>query len=151
MSNNPFNVILSKNWLLLIVIIFCATVIFAATHFSSPIRPKHTVVQDVEHLVDTKKQFSISNILSSTDNIWQFYNQDLTSLGMSNELHWFRFTLNNIHPAQPRLLEIDNALLDSVNLWFVQGNKVLAEYQVGRNVQLNMKTFYFQFQAMGNL
>jgi diguanylate cyclase (GGDEF)-like protein len=131
MPNNPFNIIISKSWLLLIISIFCATAIFAATNFSSPIRPSHTLVQHIEHLVDSKKQYSISNILGSTDNIWQAHNQGLTSLGISNEMHWFRFTLSNSNPLQSRLLEIDNALLDNVNLWFVQDNKILAEYQVG--------------------
>jgi diguanylate cyclase (GGDEF)-like protein len=131
MPNNPFNIIISKSWLLLVISIFCATAIFAATNFSSPIRPSHTLVQHIEHLVDSKKQYSISNILGSTDNIWQAHNQGLTSLGISNEMHWFRFTLSNSNPLQSRLLEIDNALLDNVNLWFVQDNKILAEYQVG--------------------
>ncbi|GAC21850.1 sensor domain-containing diguanylate cyclase [Paraglaciecola arctica] len=131
MPNNPLNVKLNKNWLLLIISIFCAAVIIAATSFFSPMRPNHTVVQDIEHLVDTKKQYSISNILSISDNVWQQQNQDLTSLDMSNELHWFKFTLNNLDPSQSWLLEIDYALLDSINLWFVQDNKVLAEYMVG--------------------
>jgi diguanylate cyclase (GGDEF)-like protein len=131
MPNNPLNVKLNKNWLLLITSIICAAVIIAATSFFSPMRPNHTVVQDIEHLVDTKKQYSISNILSISDNVWQQQNQNIISLGMSDELHWFRFTLNNLDPAQSWLLEIDYALLDNVNLWFVQDNKVLAEYMVG--------------------
>jgi diguanylate cyclase (GGDEF)-like protein len=131
MSNNPFNVMLSKNWLLLIVGFFCITVVFAATNFSGPIRPDHTVVKNVEHLIDTNKQYSISNILSSKDNIWQVHSQDLASLGISNEMHWFRFTLDEIDPLKTWLLEIDYALLDQINLWFVQDGIVLTEYKVG--------------------
>jgi diguanylate cyclase (GGDEF)-like protein len=140
LPNNPFSVILSKNWLLLIISILCVAVIFAATNFSSPIRPSHTVVQDVAHLVDKKKQYSISNILSSTDNIWKEPSQDLTSLGLSDELHWFRFTIRYIHPLQSRLLEIDNALLDSVNIWFVQDNKILGEYQAGDTLAFSQRS-----------
>ncbi|MFT4807713.1 MAG: diguanylate cyclase (GGDEF)-like protein [Paraglaciecola sp.] len=139
MLNNPFNVILSKNWLLLIISIFCIAVIFAITHFSSTVRPNHTIVQNVKHLVDTKKQYSISNIMSSKQDIWHVYSQDLTSLGMSNEIHWFKFTLSYIDSEQFRLLEIDNALLDSVNLWFVQDNKVLAEYQIGDTLPFSQR------------
>jgi len=131
MANNPFKVILSKNWLLLIISIFCAAVIFATTGFFNPMRPNHSVVQNVEQLVDTQKQYSIVNILSTSNDNWQRHDQDLRSLGMSNELHWFRFTLNNIDPTQTWLLEIDYALLDSVNLWFVQDNKVLEKYMAG--------------------
>ena len=140
MANNPFNVILSKNWLLLIISIFCIAVFFAATNFSNTVRPSDTMVKEVEYLVDTKKQYSISTILSSTSNIWQMHSQDQSSFGMSNEIHWFRFTLTNIDPAQSRLLEIDNALLDNVKLWFVQGNKVLAEYQVGDTLTFSQRT-----------
>jgi diguanylate cyclase (GGDEF)-like protein len=140
LPNNPLSVILSKNWLLLIISIFCIAVIFAATNFSTPIRPNHTVAQDVDHLVDTKKQYSISNILSSTDNIWEEPSQDLTTLGLSNELHWFRFTISHILPVQSRLLEIDNALLDSVNIWFVQDNKILAEYQGGDTLAFSQRS-----------
>jgi diguanylate cyclase (GGDEF)-like protein len=131
MANNPFNVNLNKIWLLLIVSILCIAVIFAVTNFSNTSRLNHQVVQDVEYLVDPEKQYLISDILSNTDHMWQVLSQDLTSLGMSNDIHWFRFTLNNIDPIQSKLLEIDNALLDNVNLWFVQDKKVLAEYQVG--------------------
>ncbi|MFT5838174.1 MAG: diguanylate cyclase (GGDEF)-like protein [Flavobacteriales bacterium] len=140
MPNNPFNVTISKNWLLLIISVFCAAGIFAATGFSGTIRPSHTVVNNIEHLTDTKKQHSISNIMSSTENIWQIHSQNLTSLVMSNELHWFRFTLNTIDSTQFRLLEIDNALLDSVNLWFVQDKKVLAEYQVGDTLPFSQRS-----------
>jgi diguanylate cyclase (GGDEF)-like protein len=140
LPNKPFSVILSKYWLLLIIGIFCTTVVFAATNFFSSIRPSYTVVQDVDHIVDTEKQYSISNILSSIDIIWQQRNQDLTSLAMSDELHWFRFTISNIVPAQARLLEIDNALLDSVNIWFVQDNKVLAAYQAGDTLAFSQRT-----------
>jgi len=138
MPNNPFNVIFSKNGLLLIIGIFCTAVIFAAINFSSQISPSQNVVQDVEHLIDIKKQFSISNILNSSDNIWQ--QQDLTSLGMSNELHWFRFTLKDIDPTKTWLLEIDNAMLDKINLWFVQNNRVIAEYKVGDALIFSQRT-----------
>jgi diguanylate cyclase (GGDEF)-like protein len=140
LPNNPFSVILSKNWLLLIIAIFCTAVVLAATNFSSSIRPTYTVVQDVDHFVDTEKQYSISNILSNPDNIWQQRNQDLTSLGMSDELHWFRFSINKVVPAQNRLLEIDNALLDNVKMWFVQDNKILAEYQAGDTLTFSKRT-----------
>jgi diguanylate cyclase (GGDEF)-like protein len=139
MSNNQFNVIQNQNWLLLIISIICTAVVFAAANFSSTVRPNHTIVQNVEHLVDTKKQYSISNIMSRADNIWQKHSQDLSTLGMSNEIHWFRFTISNIDPAQSRLLEIDNALLDSVYLWFVQDNKVLAKYQAGDTLTFSQR------------
>ena len=154
MPNNPFNLALSKNWLLLTVSVFCIAVVFAATNFSSPIRPSHTVVQNVEHFVDTKKQYSIAKILGSKDNFWQKHSQDLTSLGMSDEIHWFRFTINALNPPQSKLLEIDNALLDSVNLWFVQDNKVLTEYQVGDTLTFTQRkveheNFIFQVPTNG--
>jgi hypothetical protein len=69
LPNNPFRVILSKNWLLWFFSIFCTAVIFTTANFSSQIRPSHTVVQGVAHLVDTKKQYSIASILSVTDTI----------------------------------------------------------------------------------
>ena len=133
MPNNPFNVILSKNWLILIIGIFCAAIIFAAINFSNPIRPSHNVVQDVKHLIDINKQFSISNFLNDSDNIWQQQqpNQALTSLGISRELYWFRFTLTDMDPSKTWLLEIDNAMLDNIKLWLVQSNRVIAEYEVG--------------------
>jgi diguanylate cyclase (GGDEF)-like protein len=129
LPNSLFGVILSKNWLLLIISILCVAGIFAATDFSSPIRPSHNVVQGITHLVDTKKQYTISNVLSTTDNIWQQPSQNLTSLVLSDELYWFRFTISHVHPAGSRFLEIHHTLLDSVNIWFIQGNKILAEYQ----------------------
>jgi diguanylate cyclase (GGDEF)-like protein len=138
--NNPFNVMLNKNWLLLAISIFCIAVVFAATNFSSPVRPNNTMVQNVEHWADSKKQYSISDILSSTDIIWQVHKQDLTSLGLSDHSHWFRFTLKGNALTKTLLLEIDNALLDRINLWFVQGDKILAEYQVGDTLTFSQRT-----------
>jgi diguanylate cyclase (GGDEF)-like protein len=140
MPNNPFHLILGKNWLLILISFFCVAIVFTVTNFSSPIRPNHTVVQEVEHLVDTKKHHSIVDILSNTDNIWQQLSQNRASLGMSDELHWFKFTLRNIGSVQSRLLEIDNSLLDSVNIWFVQDNKILAEYKAGDTLTFPQRT-----------
>tara|TARA_B110000503_G_scaffold142530_1_gene239629 strand:- start:1380 stop:3281 length:1902 start_codon:yes stop_codon:yes gene_type:complete len=140
LPNNPFRIILSKNWLLLIFSIFCTAIIFTAANFSSQIRPSQTVVQGVAHLVDTKKQYSIASILSATDSIWQQPRQDLTRLGLSDELHWFKFTISHIHPAEPRLLEIEHALLDSVNIWFTQDKKILAAYQAGDTLTFSQRT-----------
>jgi diguanylate cyclase (GGDEF)-like protein len=139
MPNNPFYLILGKNWLLILISFFCVAIVFTVTNFFSPFRPSHTVVQEVEHLVDTKKNHSIVDILSNTDNIWQQINQSRVSLGMSDELHWFKFTLRNIGSVQSRLLEIDNSLLDSVNIWFVQGNKILSEYKAGDTLTFSQR------------
>jgi diguanylate cyclase (GGDEF)-like protein len=140
MPNNPFHLILGKNWLLILISFFCAAIVFTVANFSSPIRPNHTVVQEVEHLVDTKKNHSILDILGNTDNIWQQLNQSRASLGMSDELHWFKFTLRNIGSVQSKLLEIDNSLLDSINIWFVQGNKILAEYKAGDTLTFSQRS-----------
>ena len=88
MPNSSFNQIVSKNWLLLVISIFCAVAIFIATNFFDPNRPSHTEVQHVEHLVDLERKYSIANILSVPNNNWQKRDRDLTSLGISNEVHW---------------------------------------------------------------
>jgi hypothetical protein len=98
------------------------------------------VVKGVPHLVDIKKQNSISNVLITTDNIWQERSQYLTWLGLSDELHWFKLTISHIHPAEPRLLEIEHALLDSVNIRFTQDKKILAEYQTGDILTFSLRT-----------
>lgn len=139
MLNNPTNAVLSKTWLWVITSIFCVAVTFVVSNVANPIRPSYSLVTDIEHLVDTNKQYSIANILSTSKNIWQPHGQDFNPLGIFNQLHWFKFTLNNISPAQLRLLEIDNALLDNVNLWFVQDNEVLAEYQAGDSLPFTQR------------
>ena len=90
--------------------------------------------------MDIKKQNSIASILSVTDTIWQQPSQNLTRLSLSDELHWFKLTISHIHPAEPRLLEIEHALLDSVNIWFTQDKKILAEYQTGDTLTFSQRT-----------
>lgn len=131
MPNSFSHQLLSKGWLLLIIGTLCAVAIMITTSIYDPIRPISTVVQDVEHLVDSEKKYSIANILRVPNTSWQKRNQDLNSLEMPNEVHWFKFTLNNIPSTNAWLLEIDYPLLDNVNLWFVQNNKVLVQYAVG--------------------
>jgi diguanylate cyclase (GGDEF)-like protein len=131
MPNSAFMQIFSKGWLILLVSIFCGLAIFIATNILDPMRPSHTQVINVAHLVDTEKKYSIADIQSVTNNSWQRPNQRQTSLGISNESHWFKFTLDSIPAKDSWLLEIDYPLLDSINLWFVQDNNVLFHYTVG--------------------
>jgi diguanylate cyclase (GGDEF)-like protein len=136
--NNSTNIILSNTWLWVIISIFIAA-LFAITSFTNPIPPSHSLIADVEYLVDTNKEYSITSILSTSNNIWQQHSQDSNILNMFNKLLWFRFTLDSLDPKQPKLLEIDNALLDSVNLWFVRGNEILNEYQIGDSLPFSQR------------
>jgi hypothetical protein len=140
--NNSTNIILNKTWLWVLISIFIAVlfaVLFAKNSFTNPIRPSHSIIADVDYLVDTNKQYSITSILSTSDNIWQRHSQDSNTLDMFNKLLWFRFTLDSLDPKQPRLLEIDNALLDNINLWFVEGNEVINEYQIGDSLPFSQR------------
>ncbi len=139
MRNNSTNVTINKTWLWVTTSIFFIVSLFVITSFTNPIRPSHSLIANVEYLVDTDKQYSITSILGTTNNIWQPHSQDSNTLDMFNKLHWFRFTLGSLDPAKPRLLEIDNALLDNVNLWFVQGNEILNEYHIGDSLPFSQR------------
>lgn len=140
MSNTPIGLTLSKNWLLFILSIFCAMAIFIATNLFEPTRVSHKQVQNITHLVDSKRIFSITDIIGQPNDSWQPLNHDLTTLEMSDNQHWFRFTLEDLSAAQIWLLEIDYPLLDEVKLWFVQHNEVLSAYAVGDTLAFSQRT-----------
>ncbi|WP_339725356.1 diguanylate cyclase [uncultured Paraglaciecola sp.] len=133
MGNSSFKHVLNNDWLLFVFImgILGTAAIFVTTSVFDPLRPSNTQVQNISHLVDPESELSITDILNLPNNSWQQYNQNLASLEMSNDLHWFKFTLNNVTPTNARLVEIDYPLLDKVKLWFVQHNKVLSQYTIG--------------------
>ena len=131
MSNSPYNALPKKDWLLVFIIVFVITVLFIATNFSNAIRPIHTQEQDIEYLVDTEKQYSLASIMASDNILWQSRIQSQSSLSMANQKYWFKFNLKQLDPEEPKLIEINNALLGSVNIWFVSNKIVLKEYQLG--------------------
>ncbi|MBL4631781.1 MAG: diguanylate cyclase [Paraglaciecola sp.] len=130
MLNNPFNVNLSRNWLLVVACAVSVVVIIAITNFSNTVNPSRIPVIDVEYLVDTRNQYTVGNIQHATDTLWHDVRPQ-GSLGISDDLHWFRFSLKERDHAQSWLLEIDYPMLDNVNLWFVQNSKVLTTAQIG--------------------
>lgn len=131
LPNNAINPIFSQSWRLLLIGILSGVSIFIVSSFLQPMRPAHTQITNLTYLVDSKESYSIDDILGLTNGNWQQPKQKQPSLGISNELHWFKFSLNTNPTNNPRFLEIDYPLLDNVNLWFVQDNNVLAQYTVG--------------------
>ncbi|WP_299075014.1 diguanylate cyclase [uncultured Paraglaciecola sp.] len=139
MPNSQFNLFTKKDWLLFSIIVFSIIAIFTTTNFSTDILPSHTEVQDVEYLVDSKKRHSIASILINTTDTWQQRTQTQTSIGTSNQKHWFRFTLNDINQAKPMLLVINNALLDNISLWFIHNKKIIQEYHLGDSLKFSQR------------
>jgi diguanylate cyclase (GGDEF)-like protein len=118
----------------------CVVIIFAATILSSNIRPQYTSITSLEYLVDTTNQYDVATIQDVVDVDWQEHGQNLTSLGVSDDVHWFKSTLTDIDLSQSWLLELDYAMLDEVSLWFVNGENILAEHHVGDSLPFSHRT-----------
>lgn len=156
METSAFKQIFSKSWRLLLISIFCGLAIFFAMKVLDSMGPSHTQVDNLVFLVDSEKKYSIDSILNIANHSWQRPNQNQISLGMSNQVHWFKATLNTLSTHKTWLLEIDYPLLDSVKLWFVQGNSVIAHYSVGDTLVfaqrvIEHENFVFPVPANGQL
>jgi signal transduction histidine kinase len=79
----------------------------------------------VLYLKDSNSNFSIDSLEEKSDNFKVFENIRL-SYGHENKPHWLKISVsNNDTISQKKLLEVDYAFLEEVNLFIVQNGKII--------------------------
>jgi diguanylate cyclase (GGDEF)-like protein len=113
--------------------------LIAMTYLSTTFRHGLTPIQEIDYLVDSNDQYTVSKIQKIADYAWQKNDQKSASSDIPDDLRWFRFTLAELNTAQSWLLEIEYPMLGQAKVWFVQQNKLLAEYQLGDTLLLTQR------------
>jgi diguanylate cyclase (GGDEF)-like protein len=81
----------------------------------------------------TTKQFE--EIHHSSDNQWHTVLEHVPSFGFSNSVYWLRFDICKSHPDEElTVLEIQNPLLDSIDLFAVRDDSIIYQSHSGDRI-----------------
>ncbi len=79
-----------------------------------------SIGRNIEYIEDPSGTFDINHIAGITDG-WKSSSRDNINLGFTKSVYWFKVTLD-IKTSDPRYLEIDYPLLDSITLYYPSAN-----------------------------
>ena len=122
---------IDRGWLLGLVCLLGAFLIWGVVQISTSTAPIQYVGKGVSYLADENAEYSVQQVQGLPEQGWQIEQSEQLSFGMADYPYWFRFTLPDNPHAGERLLEVDYALLDKIDLWFVSGARILAEQHEG--------------------
>jgi diguanylate cyclase (GGDEF)-like protein len=131
MNSDMFKLHVSQNWLMLLIGLICLLMIWGIVNVSNTTKPELEISRGVEYLVDVNLEFDSSSIQSLAEDKWQVVQDEQLSFGLSSSPHWLKFNLGKLDQLEPWLLEIDYALLDKVDIWFITQQGVLGEFHTG--------------------
>lgn len=120
-----------QNILVVLVGLLGLVVILAVSQVTSWTPEERQVARGVEYFQDENGQLSLTDIMSLPKDAWSVEQSDQLTYGMSSNPFWFKFRIDPSASIQPRLMEIDYPLLDGLDIWFLQGDNLLASYQSG--------------------
>ncbi|TRY33039.1 diguanylate cyclase [Aliiglaciecola sp. M165] len=80
---------------------------------------------------DKNDDLTIENMRALPDLEWEKESNELLSYGMNPNPYWFKFIIPPPINPEPRLLEVDYAVLDVVEIWYFQNGELVAEYHGG--------------------
>lgn len=122
---------LSQTWTVGFICFVGLLLVWGVTRVNTSALPIAEIGLGVEVLEDVQNQFGIDTIRLNPELNWQIENDDKLSYGMANHPIWFKFNIGPKQNSGNRLLEIDYAMLDKVDIWFYEKDRVLAQYHEG--------------------
>lgn len=128
---------INQRWLLLLVCLLGAGLIWGVMNIRSATAPILSVGKGVEYLQDAQQRFSHSDILTLQASHFQIEQTGLLSYGMTDAPYWFRFELPQQSNQRGYVLEIDYAMLDDVKLWFYRGEQLISQFHQGDALAFN--------------
>lgn len=148
MNSDMFKLKVSQNWLMFMISMLCILGIFGIVKISNTTQPERSISRGVEYYVDVNQNLNISTISALAKDAWKLEQGNALSFGMSDSPYWFKFSLGNLDNKEPWLLEVDYALLDKINIWFLTEQEVLGEFHTGdtlpfRSRQIKHEKFLF--------
>ena len=139
-----YQTISKQNWryaLTFFALTICLFAIYQTTQLTKNNQPDQTLAYGVEYIEDHSEQHTLSSILTMDNQQWLHKSSSHLSFGMQRKPYWFRFEIAPMDPLNNWLLEIDYPLLDHVNIWFFDGQKLLSEYHTGDKLPFRSRPF----------
>ncbi|GAA0854461.1 diguanylate cyclase [Aliiglaciecola litoralis] len=140
MQVNGQTVRFNQTWSVALVCIFALLCIFAISQVSSDSNPLYGIDQNTLYLEDTDGSLTIEQIQTLPQQEWQKETGELLSYGMNTNPFWFKAVIPAHSNTQPRILEIDYAMLDEVDIWYYQNNVLIAQYHEGDSYPFDTRT-----------
>lgn len=122
---------LHQSWMVFLVCLLGIAMVWGAVQLSNSQTPLKRYGEGVQYLADTQSQYDVREILTLPDVAWEVEDREQMSFGMADYPYWLRFELIQSNNDSPLLLEVDYALLDKVEIWFYQDNRLIAATSLG--------------------
>jgi len=109
--------------------------IFSQLTMASPLivhDAKQDLAHYIEYIEDQTQQLTIQEVLHQPKQ-WQMQKQDKPYFGYSKSAYWLKVDVQTTAYQQsaPRLLEVAYPLLDDIQIFLVQNQKVIQQWQLG--------------------
>lgn len=133
MAPRHLNTFLSQvpTWLMGLIICFSFLGLFKAFHPNSSASPDQTIDRGVSYYLANKDSTHIQDIIALPSYHWKSQQKETLSTPKSDQVLWLKFTLPNLDPMSHWLLEIDQAQLDYLSIWFLNEEHIVASYFTG--------------------
>ncbi|GGO65966.1 sensor domain-containing diguanylate cyclase [Bowmanella pacifica] len=94
-------------------------------------QPSQSIGRGTEYLLDSQHSLEIATIHQDSTLAWQTEQSNQLSFGMRDATLWLKVQLPKLDSRDQWLLEVDYALLDELEVWFFDGDKLLSDYVTG--------------------
>lgn len=121
----------NRNWLIVIVCLIGAALIWSVVQISQAQTHQVEIGKGTQYLVDEQSLYTLKDILELPEVAWQTEKNELLSYGMADFPYWFKFDLPAGNINEKRVIEIDYALIDSLEVWFFANGKLLSAFDQG--------------------
>lgn len=135
---------LNQRWLVLAVCLLGVVLVWAATKVSIATKPMEVISQGTQYLIDTNGSLTIEGVRNTQNLEWEVETREQMSFGMASYPYWLKFKLDRQLVNQNTLLEIDYALLDSIEVWFFNGDELLKRYSAGDGYQFDQRLISYE-------
>jgi len=133
MAPRHLNTFLSQvpTWLMGLIICFSFWGLFKAFHPNSSASPDQTIDRGVSYYLANTENTNIKNIVSLPSYHWKSQQRESLTTPINDQVLWLKFALPNLDAMDNWLLEIDQAQLDYLNIWFLHEKNIIASYFTG--------------------
>ncbi|WP_168171515.1 diguanylate cyclase [Lacimicrobium sp. SS2-24] len=134
---------LEARWLWLIAMSALVVGLYIAFHMLQTVnatQPQQEIGRGVEVFRAPGNAPTLDELLKNEDIDWQTEQHQLLSYGMHSDPIWFRFNLPRLDQRHRWLLEVDYALLDDLQIWFMQESALLSDYSTGDSLPFRSRT-----------
>lgn len=114
-----------------LVCVFALLCIFSVANVGTATSYLYSIDRGALYLEDVDNNLNINDILAKPNSDWEKESSDILSYGMNANAYWFKTVIPGHTNNQQRLLEIDYAMLDEVEIWFYRNGQLVSEFHGG--------------------